>query len=183
MVERGCATTFRDKMMYFGGSSDPSQVSEVENCKIRRKGTLPFDFIGGSCNTFNEPESNRPQMYLCFGSNEELAIPTEVPMEYSCWFFKSASKIIMAGYDKDSDSSNTWTLVESKHSHRNTLSLGNYRGRPFVTGCDDPSKGCFTKTEIMDSGFRRFYDGPDYPFDFASRSVKTLFTRELGISI
>ena len=94
------------------------------------------------------------------------------------WDTNSVTKR-MNGYGEDSDSGNTWTLVESKHSHRNTLSLGNYRGRPFVTGCDDQSRGCFTKTEIMDSGFRRFYDGPDYPFDFDSRSVKTTFTREL----
>ena len=64
-----------------------------------------------------------------------------------------------------------WKFVESKYSHENTLSLGNYRGDPFVTGCDDTIDFmCSTKTEIMSRGvtdgeyWSQWQDAPDYPF-------------------
>ena len=79
-----------------------------------------------------------------------------------------------------------WGFAESRYSHRNTLGLGNYRGDPFVTGCDR-RPDCYAKTEIMTRSahgvgdreyFTRWYaDAPDYPFDFESRSVQFFFTQ------
>ena len=83
-----------------------------------------------------------------------------------------------------------WGFAESRYSHRNTLGLGNYRGDPFVTGCDR-RPDCYAKTEIMTrmahgvgdrEYFTRWYaDAPDYPFDFDSRSVQFFYATELSI--
>ena len=76
------------------------------------------------------------------------------------------------------NSSGGWKFVESSYSHKNTLGLGNYRGQPFVTGCDMKGwRDCSIKTEIMDRWVEdgeyltRWTNAPDYPFVSEARSV------------
>ena len=80
------------------------------------------------------------------------------------------------------DNHGKWSRVDAKYSHKDTLSLGNYRDQPFVTGCsdrsmtssiDDKLEECYQKTEFFDIWEGRWNDAPDYPFTSDQRSVKT----------
>ena len=51
--------------------------------------------------------------------------------------------------DRDFDA-----FPESKYAHKGTLGLGNYRGKPFVTGCSATT--CYQKTEILDRSIHRY---------------------------
>ena len=55
----------------FGGFSKPKQISVIENCSLKRKGTLLFDFKLGSCTTLPGVESEffEESVFLCFGSD------------------------------------------------------------------------------------------------------------------
>ena len=67
-----------------------------------------------------------------------------------------------------------WKFMGFRYSHKNTLSLGNYRGHPFVTGCDGDI-WCSKRTEIMKRQmtdgeyWHEWHDAPDYPFAPDSR--------------
>ena len=63
-----CSTIFDGKFHVFGGFSKPKQISVIENCSLKRTGTLPFDFKLGSCSTLSEKEES---VYLCFGSDSK----------------------------------------------------------------------------------------------------------------
>ena len=79
----GCAVSLRGRMWYFGGygAQDIRQVSKevilpklnlilkaskVVGCKMTRQSDLPFDFYGGSCNTFAVPEE---KVLMCFSED------------------------------------------------------------------------------------------------------------------
>ena len=56
-------------MYIAGGDYNKSfgrQISLVENCGLRRVGTLPYDFNGGSCNNFITQDGTEEAL-LCFG--------------------------------------------------------------------------------------------------------------------
>ena len=72
----------------------------------------------------------------------------------------------------EDDDRNFNAFPESKYAHKGTLGLGNYRGKPFVTGCSATT--CYQKTEILDRSIHEWSDGPDYPFTSNYRSVSIL---------
>ena len=61
------------------------------------------------------------------------------------------------------DGENYESLESSTYSHRNTFSIGNYRGKVLATGCDNASY-CYRKTELLDMATMKWTDGPDYPY-------------------
>ena len=89
--DNGCGLTLRGQMWYFGGrdaynrqvSSKPIlqieinylKKSKIVGCQmVRQEDDLPFEFSGGSCNTFWNPILNLADMLtpeekalLCFG--------------------------------------------------------------------------------------------------------------------
>ena len=66
------------------------------------------------------------------------------------------------------DGENYVQVENSKDSHDQTLGLGNYKGKAFVTGCFH--YGCTSKvaTELLDMTTMKWSDGPDYPFASSS---------------
>ena len=62
---------FNGEFHIFGGFSKPKQISVIENCSLKRKGTLLFDFKLGSCAAMLTAESafTEESVYLCFGSD------------------------------------------------------------------------------------------------------------------
>ena len=66
-----CSTIFNGEFHIFGGFSKPKQISVIENCSLKRKGTLLFDFKLGSCAAMLTAESafTEESVYLCFGSD------------------------------------------------------------------------------------------------------------------
>ena len=58
-------------MTIFGGYSGydyGDQISLVQDCGLRRAGTLPMKFQYGSCNTFQK-SNGEGQTLLCFGAS------------------------------------------------------------------------------------------------------------------
>ena len=66
-----CSIIFNGEFHVFGGFSKPKQISVIENCSLKRKGTLLFDFKLGSCSAMLSAESalTEESVYLCFGSD------------------------------------------------------------------------------------------------------------------
>ena len=72
-VYRSCSTTLNGQMLVFGGSATDSdqktQISVVEDCGLRRIGSLPMEFFLGACNTYSVNEED-VQVLLCFASRD-----------------------------------------------------------------------------------------------------------------
>jgi len=51
-VHQSCAAALFDRMFVFGGYNQKRQMSEVQDCKLKRIGDLDFNFVAGGCNTF-----------------------------------------------------------------------------------------------------------------------------------
>jgi len=106
---------------------------------VRQERDLTFDFFDGACNTFDESDNYSPRVVLCFDDEHDRM----------CHTFDGIS------YGKEDS---------TKWSHKRTLALGNYRGKPFTTGCYQSDDDCSFKTEILDLETRRWSDAPEYPF-------------------
>ena len=63
-VYLSCSITWKGAFYVFGGSSESTktQISLVDDCKLTRVGTLPFQLYQGACTNVNNEE-----FYLCFG--------------------------------------------------------------------------------------------------------------------
>ena len=46
-----CSLKWRNKMIVFGGDSQKRQISEIDNCALKRIGDLSFDHDSGACTT------------------------------------------------------------------------------------------------------------------------------------
>ena len=129
VVYRSCAATLNGEFWVFGGpkrqvrhyrSSDSTssiklfiQLSKIIDCKLTSQGELDFDFDYGACNTFNLEANEKETALLCFDqSNSQI-----------CHWF-----------DGEKSSLAPWT----SNTHRFTLGLASYKGRPFTTGSDYP---------------------------------------------
>ena len=70
-------------MLYFGGVGNNNkqvkcnftncyqmwiQLSQVEDCSLKRIGELDFEFENGACNTFDR--NDKEEVYLCFSSTD-----------------------------------------------------------------------------------------------------------------
>ena len=64
-VHYSCSITWKGAFYIFGGKDEATQISVVEDCKLTRVGTLPFQLYGGACTNFNNEE-----FYLCFSSSD-----------------------------------------------------------------------------------------------------------------
>ena len=63
-VKYSCSITWKGAFYMFGGDSEKTQISVVDNCKLTRVGTLPFQLYLGACTNVNDQE-----FYLCFDLN------------------------------------------------------------------------------------------------------------------
>lgn len=88
-------------------------MSKIIDCQLTSQGELDFDFDYGACNTFNLEANEKETALLCFDqSNSQI-----------CHWF-----------DGEKSSLAPWT----SNTHRFTLGLASYKGRPFTTGSDYP---------------------------------------------
>ena len=67
-VWEACSVEYRGEYYLFGGRFHPRQISKVENCGLRRIGTLDFDFNTGACGSFN---FKKEIALLCFPGIEK----------------------------------------------------------------------------------------------------------------
>ena len=75
---KSCSVQFQGQLFIFGGFYEKRQISRIEpDCKMRRIGSLPFDFEGGTCNAFST------KLILCF--------PLERASGKSCWISYNAN--------------------------------------------------------------------------------------------
>ena len=44
-----CSVKFENEMLIFGGRNEPRQISRIDDCRVKRIGTLEFDFFYGAC--------------------------------------------------------------------------------------------------------------------------------------
>ena len=138
------------------------QVSKIEGCKLTRQGDLPFDFYLGSCNSFMNPT---PQIVLCFAKYAGKECHSWVlAINVQCYniLYKEPSRRLKINFSFDGN--NYGTIGDSKYYHR--LSLGNYQGNAFITGCNKLffMERCHKKTEILDMATLTWFDAPDFPF-------------------
>ena len=59
-----CSITFKGKFYVFGGVNEKKQISVIDDCMLKRVGSLPFEFDLGACTNVNDFE-----FYLCFDYN------------------------------------------------------------------------------------------------------------------
>ena len=44
-----CSIKFENRFYVFGGRDEPRQISQIQDCKLSRVGSLEFDFFYGAC--------------------------------------------------------------------------------------------------------------------------------------
>ena len=59
-VYRSCSVTFQGRSYVYGGYTEQTQLSMVDECALKRIATLPFAFKYGACT------STPDQVFLCF---------------------------------------------------------------------------------------------------------------------
>ena len=66
-IHESCSTVMLGKMWIFGGNylESKRQFLSVDNCQLKREGTLPFDFELGACNTVDQLNGAQLAL-LCF---------------------------------------------------------------------------------------------------------------------
>ena len=102
-------------------------------CKLTKIDELPFDFVNGACNTFSSIG-----ILFCFAIN--------APKECHSMTVSSNGTISIK------------KELSSNYAHEK-VSLGSYRGRPFVTGGYKHSK-----TEILNTDSFMWESKSDFPF-------------------
>jgi len=60
-----CSTMLDGQMYIFGGQDERTQISIVEDCGLRRVGTLPINFYYGQCNSYFAANAEQYAL-LCF---------------------------------------------------------------------------------------------------------------------
>ena len=136
--------------------NDLFKLSKIIGCKLERVADLSFNFTGGSCNSFENPE---PRILICFGNESENVFDNEkLCQTWVLWF-------IIENYKKISfDGQNFFSAGSSKYAHGGTFGMPNYRGKALTTGCHSkhPMRTCGIKTELMDMASLQWSDGPDF---------------------
>ena len=82
-----CSTVQNGLMFVFGGTSGSdyeNQISIVEDCRLRRIGSLPMRLYWGACNSFTTNNDNQISL-LCFDYNDRKA----------CHRFKYSSNLMI----------------------------------------------------------------------------------------
>ena len=69
-VSGSCSAILNGEMFVFGGWDEKRQISKVENCTLKRIGTLPMDFRSGACNTY-QGRKGEWHVLLCFGIDDK----------------------------------------------------------------------------------------------------------------
>ena len=101
---KSCSAQFNGELYIFGGFYESRQISKIEpNCKLRRVGTLPFDFVGGTCNSFDN------KVLLCF--------PLQRKTGKFCWVSYNGLK---------------FKLMKKTNYNHWYGQLGIYKGSPFA---------------------------------------------------
>ena len=59
-VHDSCSLIFNGQFYVFGSWEDPRQIAKVDQCSLKRVGTLAFDFNSGGCTNMKN------QLFLCF---------------------------------------------------------------------------------------------------------------------
>ena len=125
-----CSTLFKGQMMVFGGSSVShlDQISVIEDCALRRVGTLPMAFGIGGCNVF-EIDAGLEEVLLCFGSAGKGACKR---------YLKKKNKFIdcfMRFFNNISSFDGSVIRERSNATYLHSMtSLGSYHASPFVVG-------------------------------------------------
>ena len=60
-VEYSCSIVWQGKMFVFGGYNYRRQISVVDQCRLKKKGVLPFDMITGAC-----AQNENREVFICF---------------------------------------------------------------------------------------------------------------------
>ena len=64
-VYHSCGVTFKNKHYIFGGYEKiMRQILEIDDCKLKSLGLIPFDHLTGACGSTNE------MIFLCFSMTE-----------------------------------------------------------------------------------------------------------------
>jgi hypothetical protein len=109
-----CSVNYKNKFLLLGGYYQPTQVSELDGCHLKRINNLNFDFKMGSCGVFHI--KTKDVILLCFSDQNN-----GINERRKCWTYD--------GVDNDSVKGN------SNYGHSLAgVSLGNYRNQPFVAG-------------------------------------------------
>jgi len=135
----GCATVFENKMLYFGGvGNNNKQLSQVEDCSLKRIGELDFEFENGACNTFDR--NDKEEVFLCFSSTDA-----------------QVCKIYNGSVTTDGPTSN--------NPHASTQ-LGNYSKQPLAVGNFQSSTAVSANVELLKLGEDKWTDDSieNYPY-------------------
>lgn len=146
-VWESCSAMLNGNMYIFGGHRNKdvgykrNQISKVRNssCKLKRLGSLDYDFRWGACGTFKFPENSDQK-----AKNERVLL---------CFADKSEK------FCESYDGNNFFNHTNSIFGHRKT-SLANYNGSPMAVGGYSKSN----KTEIYDISTDTWTEAAEYPY-------------------
>ena len=69
IVQYACSVTYKGQFYVFGGPTEVKrQFSVIEDCSIKRKGSLPFDMTDATCQNYSLPSDI---ILLCFSKQNK----------------------------------------------------------------------------------------------------------------
>ena len=77
-AEDSCSIIWQNQMYVFGGWTYQRQISLVDQCHLKRVGSLPFLLARGACTNFRNEE-----IFLCFNSNALVMLIKKFPSSTS----------------------------------------------------------------------------------------------------
>ena len=131
----------------------------LENCSLKRKGTLLFDFKLGSCAVMFTSESafNEETVYLCFGNDNKdtcrdyprsdgSSSPTDPKPYFISRLVRIGSKIPESSYNTISQSKHRHYLTRVASYNENIFALGDYDDEHNHAEIYDPIRKVFKRS-------------------------------------
>ena len=190
-MEVACSATLNGEMYIFGGRNRNRKVNwrlksifgnkiwleiaKVTDCAVTTDGELPFDYLGGACNTF--PFG----IMLCFSRHGLLSGSTQSIRECHSWV-NSKTNIWLQNHFSRFNGSTFQTEAKSNFPHSLVGTLGSYRDSPFITGgytsssWPAPFSTSGLKTEVLNYDTSTWVQADDYPFSTGDDNMYVYIT-------
>ena len=154
VVRNACGVQFKGQLYVYGSHySDYRQITKVEDCRLKRIGTLPFKFKTGAC------AATADQLFLCFHINDAQTCHTS--NEPDDLFNKIPKSLSVHGAIQIATNDGSSTFSQTTNSFKDII---------LACGSSGGSTPSHNKCEIYTINENKWKFISQYPFGMRSRA-------------